>query len=197
MDRSISVTSGGTAPKPCRSGGNWSFGAGSAGIVGVLLDVKLAALAPPGPDRPFEVGGVDHDTQEAVLANRIVSGPHFQRHLMVGAEIDRLDVSPLPKIPEVNPMAILVGEQILRHDPVLELRWQRPLARHHVVARKMPPEVIVQGLRTAIDLPPPEDMECLTVHDETAGRPIGTILAAATESADVNAFRPAVNSVRP
>src|ERR1700732_2410407 len=197
MDRSISVTSGGTAPKPCRSGGNWSFGAGSAGIVGVLLVGKLAALAPPGPDRPFEVGGVDHDTQEAVLANRIVSGPHFQRHLMVGAEIDRLDVSPLPKIPEVNPMAILVGEQILRHDPVLELRWQRPLARHHVIAWQVPPEIIMQRLRAAIDLPPSENLECLAVHDEDARRSISTILATAAESADVNAVRPAVHGVRP
>ena len=158
-----------------------------------LLDVELAALAPPGPDRAFEVGGVDHDAEEAVFANRIVRGPHFQRHLMVGAEIDGLHVSPGPQIPEVDPMAIFVGEQILRHDPVLELRRQRPLARHHVVARQIPPEVIMQCLRTAIDLPPSEDLECLAVHDEDAGRSIGAVLAAAAERADVDAFRPAVD----
>ena len=32
----MSVTSGGTAPKPCSSGGSWSFGAGSGGIVAVF-----------------------------------------------------------------------------------------------------------------------------------------------------------------
>src|SRR5258705_7088696 len=116
---------------------------------------------------------------------------------MVGTEIDRLNVTPGPEIPEVDPMAVLVREKILRHDPVLELRRQPPLARHHVVARQIPPEVIVQGLGTTIDLPPPEDIECLAVHDEHAGRSIGTILAATTESADVNAFRPAVNCMGP
>src|SRR5258705_9459119 len=116
---------------------------------------------------------------------------------MVGAEIDCLDISSSTEIPEVDPMAIFVGEQILRHDPVLELRWQRPLARYHVVARQVPPEVIVQGLRTTIDLPAPEDIECLAVHDEDAGRSIGTILATATESADVNALWSAVNSMGP
>src|SRR5271169_3472682 len=116
---------------------------------------------------------------------------------MVGAEIDRLDISSSTEIPEVDPMAILVCEQILRHDSVLELRWQRPLARHHVVTRQIPPEVIMQGLGTTIDLPPPEDIECLAVHDEDARRSIGTILATTTESADVNAFRSAVNCMGP
>src|SRR5205814_1616803 len=54
------------------------------------------------------------------------------------------DVPPGPEIPEVDPMAILVRKQVLRHDPVLVLRRQPPLARHHVVARQVPPEVIVR-----------------------------------------------------
>jgi hypothetical protein len=73
-----------------------------------LFDVELAAFSPPGPDRAFEVRGVDHDAQEAVLAHRIVCGPHLQRHLVVGTEIDRLDVSPGPEIPEMDVMAISV-----------------------------------------------------------------------------------------
>src|SRR4029453_4074570 len=56
--------------------------------------------------------------------------------------------------------------------------------------------VIVPGLRAAIDLPTPEDIECLAIHDEYAGRSIGAVLAAAAERADVDAFRPAVNCVR-
>ena len=90
-----------------------------------LLDVELAAFAPPGPDRAFEVRSVDHDTHEPVLAYGIVRGPHLKGHLVVGAKIDRLDVAPCPEIPEVDAMAILVGEQIFRHDPILELRRQR------------------------------------------------------------------------
>jgi hypothetical protein len=68
-----------------------------------------------------------------VLADGIVRGPHLKRHLVIGAKIYRLDVAPSPEIPEVDPMAIFVREQILRHDPVLELRRQRPLARHHMI----------------------------------------------------------------
>src|ERR1700730_1215077 len=96
--------------------------------------------------RAFEVRAVDHDAQEPVLAYWIVRGPHLKRHVVIGAKIYCLDVAPSPEIPEVDPMAILVREQILRHDPVLELRRPRPLARHHVVARQVPPEVIVQVL---------------------------------------------------
>src|SRR5258708_12983269 len=116
---------------------------------------------------------------------------------MVGTEIDRLNVTPGPEIPEVDPMAVLVREKILRHDPVLELRRQPPLAGHHVVAWQIPPEVIVQVLGTTVDLPASKNIECLTIHNEDAGRPIGTILAAATKVADVNAFRPAVYRVGP
>jgi hypothetical protein len=47
----------------------------------------------------------------------------------MGAEIDRLHVSPGPEIPEVNVKAIPAREQVLRHDPVLELGRQPPLAR--------------------------------------------------------------------
>jgi hypothetical protein len=162
-----------------------------------LLDVKLAALAPPGPDRAFEICGVDHDAQKAVLANGIMRGTDFQRHLVVGAEIDRLDIAAIPQVPEMDPVAVFVREEIRRHDPVLELRRQSPLARHHIVARQVPPEIIVQFLRTAIDFPSSEDIERLAIHDEDAGRSLGTILASAAEGTDIDAFRPAVDRVGP
>src|SRR5713226_8417627 len=115
---------------------------------------------------------------------------------MVGTEIDRLNVTPGPEIPEVDPMAVLVREQILRHDPILELRRQPPFARHHVVTRQVPPEIIVQVLGAAVDLPAAQDIECLAVHDEDAGRPGSAVLATAAERADVYAFRTAMNRVR-
>jgi hypothetical protein len=159
--------------------------------------VELAAFAPPGPDRALKVRGVDYDAQEPVLADGIVRGPHLKRHLVIGAEIYRLDVAPSPEIPEVDPMAILVREQILRHDPILELRRQPPLARHHVVARQVPPEIIVQVLGAAVDFPAAQDIERLTVHDEDARRPVGAVLAIAAERADVYAFWAAVDRVGP
>ena len=41
------------------------------------------------------------------------------------------------------------------------------------------------GLGTAIDLPAPENLEGLAIHDEDAGRAIGAILAATAERGKV------------
>ena len=51
---------------------------------------------------------VDYDTHETVLAYRIMRGSHLKRHLVIGAKIDRLDVAPGAKIPEVDMMTILI-----------------------------------------------------------------------------------------
>src|ERR671919_1905863 len=48
-DRSMSVTSGGTAPKGCSAGGSWEASAGSAGV-GVALLGPPTALS-PGPNQ--------------------------------------------------------------------------------------------------------------------------------------------------
>src|SRR5271166_5411613 len=95
----------------------------------------------------------------------------------------------------MNPMAILVREQIFRDNSILELRRQRPFTCHHVVARQVPPEIIVQVLGSTIDLPAAEDVKRLAVHDEHARWSIGAILTAAAERADVDALRTAMNSV--
>src|SRR5215510_2929127 len=116
---------------------------------------------------------------------------------MVGTKIDRLDVAPRPEIPEVDAMAVLVCEQVLGHDSILELRRQPPLARHHVIAWQVPPEIVVQGLGSAINLPASEDVKVLAVHDEDARRSIGAGLTAAPERADVDPVRTAMDSVRP
>ena len=116
----MSVTSGGTVPNPCKKRGSWSLDAGSAGS-SPSFRWELAAFAPPGPDRTFKVRGVDHDAQEPILANRVVRGAHFERHLVIGAKVDGLDIAPGPEVPEMDPVAILVREQIFGDDPVLEL----------------------------------------------------------------------------
>lgn len=162
-----------------------------------FLHMELAAFAPPRPDRAFEIGRVDHDADEPVFARRVVRGPHFERHLVLRAEIDRLHVATRAQVPEMQPVPVFVREQVLGHDPVLELRRQRPFARHHVVARQVPPEVVVLVLRAAIDLPAAEHVEGLAIHDEDAGRAVGAVLARAAERAHVDALGPAMNGVRP
>src|SRR5262249_5936535 len=72
-----------------------------------------------------------------------------------------------------------------------------PFTGHHVVARQVPPEIIVQVLGSAIDLPAAEDVKRLAIHDEHARWAIGAILAAAAERADVDALWTAMDRVRP
>src|SRR5215210_6375410 len=94
-------------------------------------------------------------------------------------------------------MAVAVAEQVFRHDAVLELRRQAPLACHHVVAREVPPEIIVELLRPAINFPAPKDLEGFAVHDEHPRGAIGAVGPAATEGADINALWAAMDGVRP
>ncbi len=162
-----------------------------------FLRMELAAFAPPGPDRAFEIGRIDHDADESVFAHRVVRGPHLERHLVLRAEIDRLHVAPRAQVPEMQPVPVLVREQILRDDPVLELRRQRPFARHHVVARQVPPEVVMLVLRAAVDLPAAEHVEGLAIHDEDARRAVGAVLARAAQRAHVDALGSAMHGVRP
>src|SRR6516162_3753408 len=115
---------------------------------------------------------------------------------MVGAEIDGLHVTALPQVPEVEPMTIFVRQKIFGNDPVLELWRQSPFARHHVIARQVPPEIIVELLRAAIDLPTPEHLECLAVHDENAGRALRAVLSSTAQGAHVNALRAAMDRMR-
>ena len=119
---------------------------------------------------------------------------YFERHLVIGAEIDRLHVAPRAQIPEMEMVAVFVREQVFRNDAVLELRRQPPFARHHVVARQVPPEIVMQLLRSAVDLPTAEDLERFAIHDEDAGGPCA-IFAAAAKRADVNPFRPTMNGM--
>ena len=73
-----------------------------------------------------------------------------------------------------------------------------PLARHHVVARQIPPEVIMQGFGVNNSIsqrprPPKVSQSMMKIP----GGPSVPSLPAPTESADVNAFRPAVHCMGP
>lgn len=113
----MSVTSGGTAPKPLKQRRELLLWRRLGRDRRRLLRMEFSAFAPPGPDRGFEIRGVDHNAYKAVFANRIVRRPYLQRHLMIGAEVDGLHVATGAEIPEVETMAIFVRQQIFRDDP--------------------------------------------------------------------------------
>ncbi len=95
----------------------------------------------------------------------------------------------------MDAVAVLVGQQILGDDPVLELRRQAPFGTDHVVARQVPPEVVVLVLRAAVHFVAADHVERLAIHDEDARRPVGPILAAATEGRDIDALGPAMDGM--
>src|SRR6516162_8511070 len=84
-------------------------------------------------------------------------------------------MAPLAKVPKVQSVTVAAFEQDVGIDTVLDHVWSTPLAGDHRVVAQMPPEVIGQLLRSSIDLPFPENIEALGVHDEDASRtlPIG------------------------
>src|SRR5579883_490294 len=198
IQRQINVTHQGRhGTKPLQKRGQLLLGCRLGWDRCCLLDVEFRALSPPSPDRGLEVGRIDDNADESIFPYGIMSRANLERHLMVGAEIDSLHMASSPQIPEMDAVTIFVGKQVLRNETVLKLWRQRPLTRDHIVARQVPPKVIMQLLGTAIDLPAPENVEGLAIHDEDTGRTVRAVLAAATQRTDINALRPAMNRVWP
>ena len=86
------------------------------------------------------------------------------------------------------------AEQHLGHEAVLERVGRAPLAGDHGVVAEVPPEVVGQLLRPAVDLPAAEHVEALVVDQEDAARRLALGVA---ERADVDALGPAMDGVRP
>src|SRR6185437_10218904 len=99
----------------------------------------------------------------------------------------------LVEIPEMQLAPVFAAEQQLRHEARLEHVGRPPLARHHGVVAEMPPHVVGEFLRPALDLPAAEHLEALMVHEEDAARPLALLIA---ERAHIDAVGPAMDGVR-
>src|SRR3546814_9403839 len=82
--------------------------------------------------------------------------PQFQHHLLLRAEVERLDVTPAAKVPDMKLVPVLAAEKQVRHEAVLDHVRRAPLAGDLGVAAQMPGKVVGQALRPAVDLPAPE-----------------------------------------
>lgn len=120
-------------------------------------------------------------------------GTELEHELIVGAEIDLLEMLPLLQVPEMQAAAILGGEQNLRHQSVLKRVGRAPFAGHHGVVAEMPPGIVGETLRPAIDFPAAEHVEGLGVHQEHAARRFAACVA---ERRDIDAVRPAMDGMR-
>src|ERR1700704_1589213 len=58
----------------------------------------------------------------------------------------------------------------------------------------MPPKIVMQKLRAAVHLPLTENLECFAIEHKNAAR---AVTIRCSKRTHVNAFRPAMNRVRP
>ena len=102
-------------------------------------------------------------------------------------------MTPPAHVPHVQLASVLAGEQQLGIDAVLHHVGCAPGAGHHRVEPEMPPHVVGQFLRSAIELPASTNLERLRIEQERAARPVAVGRA---ERAEKNPVRPAVHGVR-
>ena len=156
----MSVTSGGTAPNGCSAGGSGSGSAGSAGIVMTLSAVHAASVAVPPPHRGRQVGGRDRRRRRTPRSPPgRATGRSSSDHLVLGAEVDALQVRARGEVPEVQGVAVLPAEQQLGDQAVLDHRRGAPLAGDQRVLVEVPPGVVGEVLRAAVGLPGAQDVE--------------------------------------
>ena len=190
----MSVTSGGTAPKPCSSGGSSSASAGSAGIV-----IALRIFQSPSSRYQCQTEAERSSTETTTPTNPhwrrgSCAGPQLEHHLVLVADVERLQVLPATEIADVHRVAVLAPEQFLGNDAVLEHRGCSPLARHERVLVQVPPEVVLIALVAMLALPGSERLEGLAVELEDAARLVGAVRAA--EAAHVDRVGATVRGVR-
>ena len=140
----MSVTSGGTAPKPCSSGGSRSASAGSAGIVIDLADLPVVRPSQvPVPDGGGEVLDRDDDADESPLASRVVRRAQLEHHLVLVAEVERLQMLARDEgrrrasRARTRGRAASRARRRSRTSPVFPTRWSRSVSWF-----KLPPEVV-------------------------------------------------------
>src|SRR5262245_64637778 len=105
-----------------------------------------------------------------MLIGRVVRLIPLEHQLILLAEIDLLQVLALGQVPEVQAPAVFAAEQDLGNEAVFNGVGSPPFAGDHGVVAEMPPGVIGELLRPAIDLPAPERLEAFVVHDKDAAR---------------------------
>ena len=156
-------------------------------------DLAVAVLGVPEPDAGAEVGGRDDHADEAPRLVGVVRGPQLEHHLLLRPEVDGLLVRALAHVPDVEVVAVLAAEQELGVDPRLDHVRRAPLAGDDAVKADVPPDVVGELLRAAVDLPLALDREVVVVEQEDAA---GAVAVGGAERAGVEPVGAAVERVR-
>src|SRR5215208_5839848 len=97
------------------------------------------------------------------------------------------------KVPDVHLMSILTAKQKVGLDSAFDHVWRAPFAGQQSIESQMPPKIIMQELWASIHFPLAKNLERFAIQHENTPRAVSV---GCSERADVNAFRPTMNSVR-
>src|SRR5205085_9192965 len=114
-------------------------------------------------------------------------------HLLLLAEVQRLEMTTPAQIPDMHLVAVFAAEQQVGLKPILDHVRLPPFAGEQGVETKMPPEIIMEKLRAPVHLPLAQHVERLAIqHKDSAG----AIAVRSAQRAHVNSFRTAMGGVR-
>src|SRR5215813_7738022 len=118
---------------------------------------------------------------------------HLENHLLFTAQIEGLQMTAAAQIPDMHLMSIFASKQQVRLKSILNHVRRSPFAAQQHVGPQVPPEIVMQKLRSPIHFPLPEDLERLAIEHENTTRAVSIRRAKGT---NIDSIRPAVNRMR-
>src|SRR5579885_2802559 len=102
-------------------------------------------------------------------------------------------MAPFAQIPDVQRMAVLPAQQQVGNHAVFDHVRGAPLAGDGDVVTEMPPEVVGEVLRSAIDFPSPQHVEAFVIEQEDYS---GTFTVRGPDRSDLHCIVSAMDGVR-
>src|SRR5438034_3671546 len=120
-------------------------------------------------------------------------GTHLQDHLLLVAQVERLQMARATEFQSMDLMSILATEGHVWLPAMFAHVRCAPFATQQGIEPQMPPKIVLQKLRAAVHLPLAQDLERLAIEHENTSRPVAI---GSSKRADINTFRSTVNRVR-
>ncbi len=117
----------------------------------------------------------------------------FENELILRPEVDLLQMLAACEIPEVQSTAIARTQKHFRNQAVFKGVRRAPFAGYERVISQVPPAVVGQLLRSAVDFPAPERLEAFRIQQKN---PAGRATVGVPERSDIDAAWTAVHRVR-
>ena len=111
---------------------------------------------------------------------------------MLGAQVDLLAVGAAAHIPEMQDVAVFLGDDVLQAGAVLKHFGGAPFAGDHGVNADVPPEIVGQFLGAAVQFPGADGFKGVVVQQHNAAGPVAL---GGAQGTDIDGVRPAVDGM--